>query len=58
MDCKNIVYSLDLSLVICGPTQNENKAQKKILYTVFELSVFDSARIGLLVTSYGQRLGT
>jgi len=28
---------------VCGPTQNENKVQKKnILYTVFELSVFAS----------------
>ena len=57
MDCKNNVYSLDLFLVICGPTQNENKVQKNILYTVFELSVFGSARVGLLVMSLGQRLG-
>jgi len=42
----------------CGPTQNENKVQKNILCTVFELSVFGSARVGLLVMSLGQRLGT
>jgi len=42
----------------CGPTQHENKVQKNILYTVFEFSVFGSARVGLLVMSLGQRLGT
>ena len=42
----------------CGPTQNENKVQKNIVYTVFELSVFGIARVGLLVMSLGQRLGT
>jgi len=45
-------------LLSCGPTQNENKVHKKLLYTVFELSVFGSARVGLLVMSFGQRLGT
>jgi len=34
------------------------KYRKNILYTVFELSVFGSARVGLLVMSLGQRLGT
>ena len=32
----------------CGPTQNENKVQKKTFYTrFFEHSVFGSARVGL-----------
>ena len=57
MDCKNSVYSLDLFLA-CGPTQNENKVQKKNLYMVFDLSVFGSATVGLIVMSLGQRLGT
>jgi len=39
-------------LLSCGPTQNEKKVQKNILCTVFELSVFGSARVGLGPTRY------
>jgi len=42
----------------CGPTQNESSLQKKTFYTRFLNFQFGSARVGLLVMSLGQRLGT